>query len=347
MPQSNSNSSVLVRRGISIALVLVLLGTTSFFAIKHWPHSRPKTPQEQQVERDRNTVENPKASELEVSSALIRLSERREDIAKAKNIERAKSSNPEIRKNTARALGFFIDPASLKELSKLVVDPDPSVRVIAVQALGYRMGNERKSLLDGVLTRKDPLPSPQEKIEALSILVRNRTANASQRGQYTDAIFTLAQAKDSQAVSAHALTLLTSVAPKDPRLATLVSQHLTHKDRSPASALSIEEKQAEVAALHALHVVCPNNRVALLSGILSGPDKDPLLLRTVLMEIQYLKSPETTALLNKAIAKKWFPDGFRPDPHMFAERLAKSPGMDLCKGKVEPGRMPSENHGRN
>ncbi len=313
-----------------LLIALVVAGAATLVVKKIRKPSKAPSMQAQQLERDRKILANSHATETELSGALIRLSERGDDAAKKRTYERVGSTSSEVRKDTARALGFYLDPSSTEKLAKLVIDPDPTVRAIAVQSLGYRMTKERKPILVGVLTRQVPPATPEEKIEALSILSRDRNLPASEKMGYLDETFRLASSTENPAVVARALTAVAAVSPQDPRLNKLVASALSPKTRRLASGESREE---QMAALHTLHLSCPKNRYNLLEEVLSGSDKDPMVMRSALMEIQYLKGPESLALLEKAISKKWFPETFRPNPTMFLQRIKAAHGMDLCQGK--------------
>lgn len=85
---------------------------------------------------DWTALKNSSAKPEDVKTALTRLSQRLDPGVREEALRRADDSNVQIRGAAVAALGYFTDDQALKVVEKHVHDPEASVRLEALRALG-------------------------------------------------------------------------------------------------------------------------------------------------------------------------------------------------------------------
>ncbi len=331
-------------RFIGLLVFLGLLGIGIYAWRKHHSSSTTNTvARDKQIETDKKVLEDPKAKEPDVQLALMRLSEVHDDQARAEVFKRAKSNDLEQRKGAARALGFFTDKEALDELTRLLDDPEASIRVATIQALSFRRSPEREALFAKVLTNSQATDA--EKILALGALARSPTQTSSSadpthnKHANIEQIFTLAQSNaKNPATLGMAVRELSGLAPRDERLQKIINDILTTpapKSATPSALADHERMELLNLAITGLHQTCPKNRAELIKGIFSR-EKDPMVLRGAIQELTFLDKTVSQKLLDEAVAKKWIPDNFQPSPDMIRTRLQNSNLRDPCTNPILP-----------
>lgn len=303
---------------ILLTLIVIAGAYASFYAYRR--STRKSDARAKMMAQDLATLDDKSADPGKQQGALQRLAERQDGRARTILLERAKSPQAEVRAAAARALGFFSDDAATAELAKLLDDSDTKVRVSALHGLSLRGLPARRQHFQKVYAR--PESSPAEKIISAGNL--SRQGSEEEKKTYVDAIFQL----DAKHKSLRHLSLreLMNGAAKDPRFSVLVND--TFQDGKKENYEDFN--QAQMQAIRTLHVLCQENRYALLEKVLSRPNPVTEVSRAALMELIYLKNAEAEALVNKTIEKKWLPEGFMPQPPQLRNLLALPIARDLC-----------------
>lgn len=338
--------------GILLGLFLVGLLLWSVPRMKQMME-RARVPSEKErvaklMQEDKGNLIKKDATEYEVYAGLIRLAQLKDPYARQEATQRIGSPSRVIREAVANALGYFDDESSVASLSKLLSDPEKSVRIQAIQGIGHLPGPAREKLIQEFL--KGPISSIEERAAAYTSLIRVST-NPEIKSQALGKILQeVHKAKtDPEGMSVAMMAL--STAPRDPRVLDMLRDILKREHSHPIWPLAIRhlastqdawlkksidtfakspDAQVRLAVVQTLHMICPVNRWALLEETLKK-EKDLTVISAALSEPQYMPGKEAMALLQRmSEPTSSLKETEKTALKALLAEMKKSPAVDPC-----------------
>ncbi len=313
------------KQALLVLTGLILLVVLSLIAIKFRSGLFKRSLSESErvgklLDQDRANLTRKDASEYEIYAALIRLSQEQDPEARTLALEYTKSPSRVIREGVANALGYFDDDEAMELLTKMLSDPEKSVRLQAIQSFGHKPGTRREKIILNLL--KDKRLSGEEKGAAHSTLIQvASTPNA--RNLAIGKVITLIRSTNDPHLISQATMMIVATAPKDPRVIAVLKYVLEHQSTSFIDAMGVrhlasigdpwlklnlskfasrKDLGTRMAVIQSIHLACPKERWSIFENLFRA-EKDRGLLGLAVQELRYMPGPDTKVFLNKMIEK--------------------------------------------
>lgn len=203
------------------------------------------------LEADRVLLLADKAPESDVFTALVRLANRKNPVAKEQALKRLTDPSVLVRRGVASALGYFFPDADATEaLATLFNDKDDSVRIAALRALSDRGGPGRLEYLQKLSKEKYALGATtvsEHEREAVWAGVLKLSQGPERLAGVDPLLKLYSQSKDAT-LRYHVILDLLAQMPRDPRTITLLKND------------ALKSKDLQILALAVRHVANLRNR---------------------------------------------------------------------------------------
>jgi hypothetical protein len=344
-----------IRIGIAAVGAAVLI----FGVYKVWkpqPKTGPQAGNErvaQMLKQDKANLSKADARDFEIHGALLRLSQRGDQLGRTEAIKRAKSESAMIRQGVANALGYFEDDESFTTLKSLLGDKEQPVRVHAIYGLGHKRNKNREDLLQELLKKKDL--AGEERIAVISSLLR--VVNSPElRNEAVGTLLSLAKDTKNPTLSDHAVRMAVSMAPRDQRVTEMLRGMLNDKPSLSVEATAVrhlattkdpwvrkhlrqfaesKSPQTRLAVVQSLHVACPDDRWSLLEKIVQS-ESDRSVLSAALRAPGYMPGDAAKSFMER-VTRTVKLEGDAANVAKNTSDKLKGPGVDPCQAQKKLG----------
>jgi hypothetical protein len=343
----NSLSKVFV----AIAGVLVL-GVIAFFVLSGGSpdggSSREKTQAERSAEEgDLKTILSSDSSPGQVYHALIRLSQRGNTKALERALELKDHDRPLLRRGASISFSYFDQDNAFMALQEMTNDSDPAVRSEALKAFSNLKSEGRKNYLLAELETGERTPEEQN---AILMALFRMTSDPKERDSLIGRIQKVFENEKSPGVQQQILSTLMTLQPRgevtlsllrkaldsseDERLQVLAIRHLgaigdESVKRRFDQYMKNPSSRIQIAALGAIHRVCPAGRWAIVEKAITQ-DQNPSLRQTALRALQMMPGNEAKALVEKFLVQAKEGSDFKTSLNDIAEKIESSRRGDPC-----------------
>ena len=280
-------------------------------------------------------------------SALIRLAQMKDLVAKQEAIKKSTSQSVILRRAAAQALGYFDDEESLNASIELLKDSDFLIRSAVLNGFGQGQGEKREKLLHEISKRKNLKSSERHMILASLIKV---TPTQQKKDTYTHQLIdeleeekdpievmrTCVQLMGMRSRDQRLLELLRKVVQKEKTLdfVMVAIRHLATVGDSWlkeqfTKLLDSSEPKVRITLIQVMHFACPAQRWTLLDHVIDS-DRDRTVVDSALQEIPLMPGPDAKALLDRKIASNTLGGIEKELAKKLRAGMATSTAVDPC-----------------
>jgi HEAT repeat protein len=312
---------------IGVLVVILVIAAGAWFYLKNKPAKTEVTgnqivTEEMQLEQDRDALSSSSSTPNQIYGAMIRLAQRKEDVARDAALKRATDENAFLRGGAAQALGFFDDNESKAALKELLNDKEVSVRRFAIQGLGAKTEGQSEQELRALLSAS---PDPMTEVEIYTSLYKAGSEQAKEDALGN--LLRIAGAGEDEANTEAAQRLVT-IAPDNNRVLDLIRKKISAAKNERLTAVGTRYLSARndpwirpvlkilmthpsaivrSAVVQSIHRVCPPDRWEILDKMMAR-EEDLNIQKLILEEPIYLGGAKAKSFLEKALSADLNPD---------------------------------------
>lgn len=285
--------NILSKKNWLIAASALVLAGVIFYSLqdKGGPTNRGKAPippQEQEA-LDLGTLKNTSAPWNEQSQAMMRLSNRQNPEAWDFLKTKIKDKDERIATVATRALGFYTTPDALELLRTQLRSESSMIRMAAIDALGMRPQPEKLKIID----ESAAFLKTDEERARLKMASMRLSTTPEDKSRVAKTVIADLQKKDlDPKARSFMINQIFFLSPHTPEVEAYFTQ-LSSKFKST-------DEPTMLAAIRALKVYCPADRLSLFRDALSREGLSLPGKSQILSELAYHSGPKTKDLFDSA-----------------------------------------------